>query len=40
LLMGCAVAGTTLISCFLLRGETVARTPQFQSTIKSSEPTQ
>jgi OHS family lactose permease-like MFS transporter len=40
LLMGCAVAGTTLISCFLLRGETVASAPQFQSTLKSSEPTQ
>ncbi|MFS7187684.1 MFS transporter [Serratia proteamaculans] len=40
LLMGCAVAATTLISCFLLRGETVASAPQFQSTLKSSEPTQ
>ncbi|AHG22298.1 galactoside permease [Chania multitudinisentens RB-25] len=37
LLMGCAVACTTLISCFLLRGERPAS--QFQPIIKSSEPT-
>ncbi|USQ51531.1 oligosaccharide MFS transporter [Serratia marcescens] len=37
LLMGCAVAATTLVSCFLLRGERSASATPFQSAIKSSE---
>lgn len=40
LLMGCAVATTTLISCFLLHGDTAIGTPHFQSAMKSSETVQ
>ncbi|MBH8436223.1 MFS transporter, partial [Acinetobacter baumannii] len=40
LLMGCAVAATTLVSCFLLRGERSASAAPFQSAIKSSESVQ
>ena len=40
LLMGCAVAATTLVSCFLLRGERSASATPFQSAIKSSESVQ
>ncbi|GAA3893066.1 MFS transporter [Gibbsiella dentisursi] len=37
LLMGCMVAFTTLLSCFLLRGENAGKDAHFQPTIKSSE---
>lgn len=40
LLMGCAVAATTLVSCFLLRGERSPSAAPFQSAIKSSESVQ
>ncbi|MBH3055082.1 MFS transporter [Serratia marcescens] len=40
LLMGCAVAATTLVSCFLLRGERSATAAPFPSAIKSSESVQ